>query len=146
VRALAVTLLALAAGCLSAEPSGPCVRDGDCAAGVCARTRECAAADDLVEVAITWTIDGAAPSPTAPAPCDGIDSLTVSLIERDGPGGASYSPVGCQLGQIRFDRIPVWVDAATVEAFDADGRRVATASAALDGPAGPTREVAVDLR
>ena len=121
--ALPATLVLLSA-CFTGPESGPstCTRDEDCPE-LCSRIGECLRAADAISIRTTWTVGGAAPTPSAPTPCGAIDALEVSLES----GGARdlpilYYPVPCNLGQVFYDRMPNRLERVRFSAVHADGR------------------------
>ena len=120
----------------------PCVADGDCAGGEeCTRTGECVSEGTALRVVLRWTVAGEAPTPSAPAPCDGIGELEVVFrgefeVER-------YRPVPCELGQAVYDKMPPGYDWIEVIAYDSADERLDARSAQLE-PSGES-DILIDL-
>lgn len=133
---LALSLAALAAsGCFSAS-SRECQSDGDCA-GVCARTGECVAAGEAIEVVVEWTIDGAAATAESCAPAAELEVVFYAGEEE----ATSYAPVPCMLGRTTYDKMPPRLDRVELFAYDDGGAVIASDSGAIAG----TTTVALDL-
>lgn len=135
---LALPLAALGlSGCLSGS-SRECQADADCAGGdVCARTGECVAAGDAIEVVVEWTVGGAAPSAASCAPAAALEVIFYAGEEE----ATSYAPVPCTLGRTTYDKMPPRLDRVELLAHDDGGAVIASDSGAIDG----TTTVSLDL-
>jgi hypothetical protein len=129
-------LLGLAACFAGPEDSSgaACVRDEDCPE-LCSRVNECLSAADAIEIRVSWTVGGQAPSPTTPGSCGAIDAFEVSLEsdgERDEP--INYFPVPCNLGQVYYDRMPNRLARVRMSAVHTDGSILEVVFLDIEGP------------
>ena len=104
---LPIALLATLTGsaCVVAAPVS-CDLDAECDDGlVCARTGECADADQLLSVRLSWTLYGQEASEQT---CGSLAVTSMEVIFEDQYTGdnRSYAPVACELGQVFFNRMP----------------------------------------
>lgn len=140
--ALLVASWVAAPGCLLGARDR-CMTDGDCAGGEeCTRTAECVTEGTALRVVLRWTVAGEAPTPAAPAPCDGIEELEVVFRGAEAEP-ERYRPVPCELGQAVYDKMPPRFDRIEVIAYDAAGGPLDSRVEALE-PRGES-DVLVDL-
>lgn len=139
-RIAALCAVALS-GCLSATGE-ECISDADCSAdGECTRTGECVPDGGAVRIEVRWTVNGAAPSPSSPGPCEAIGELEI-LFQDPGGEAENYRPVPCDLGQSVYDKMPPRFESVEVVAYDRDDDVLDSVEAELG--AGDS-QVAVDL-
>ena len=104
----ALVVLALLAGCPD-NTSPPECTDSSCGADVCARDGECLPASEVRMVKTTWTIDGAAASPTT---CASTPDLHIYFKSNQDSFG--FDPVPCDQGQFFVDKMPLRFDFVTL--------------------------------
>src|SRR6266545_4095866 len=91
-------------GCLT---GALCTADTDCVEDhECTRTGECVPAGTAIRVVVRWTVNGQAPSPMRPEPCEPIGELEV--VFHDGSlQPQNYRPVPCNFGRTVYDKMHV---------------------------------------
>jgi hypothetical protein len=121
LRSLPLLLLApafAASGCFGGRH---CVDDSECASdSECTRTGECVALGSALRVVLRWTVDGAAPTPSAPEPCAGISELEILFHDASGDI-ENYRPVPCPLGRATYDKMPPRFRSVELVAYDDSG-------------------------
>jgi hypothetical protein len=85
---------------------------------VCARTGECVAESNIVDIRIDWTVNGQTVTPTSDAACRDIDKLSVTFVDLRTDPDVSYYPVPCNLGRITYDKMPGRFDRVELTAWD----------------------------
>ncbi len=92
MRFLVLILLA-STGCIEGVDPNECHLDADCDGGRrCSAMDRCERPEDLVDVNVSWTLNGTAPTA---ATCARLDSLAIGA----GDGGSGYlEHVPCELG------------------------------------------------
>ncbi|HYU15962.1 MAG TPA: hypothetical protein VEL05_07825 [Candidatus Acidoferrum sp.] len=102
-------------GCLT---GALCTADTDCVEDhECTRTGECVPAGTAIRVVVRWTVNGQAPSPMRPEPCEPIGELEV--VFHDGSlQPQNYRPVPCNFGRTVYDKMPSRFDSVEVIAYD----------------------------
>jgi hypothetical protein len=132
--------LILAGGCLRGEH---CRQDADCGSEAeCTRTQECVEAGSALRVVVRWTVNGVAPTPSAPEPCRSIAELEIRFLD---PGGdlENYLPVPCPLGRATYDKMPPRFQSVELIAYDRDEDELDSVEEPL-APSGAT-DVLIDL-
>jgi len=120
-------------GCFGDGFPQECETDRDCDE-VCARNHECADADEVRAVRVTWTLSG---RPANDATCASARQLAITFYGPAFDDQFGFSPVPCSAGLFSVDKIPKRFDAvdlgklnvgATYAKLDASG------TAAIDLP------------
>ena len=86
---------------------GQCSATFSCGGGlVCTRDGMCLPPDQVRSVHVTWTVSGAAASPTSCAVAPDL------LLDLTGPNGLrlGFEPVPCAEGKFSVDRLPIEYD------------------------------------
>ena len=132
MKAVALPLFAVLVagpGCFSSRDQ--CSSDEECeGGGECTRTGECVADGTALRVVVRWTVDGRAPTPASPEPCDRVGELEV-IFRDPGSDPENYRPVPCNLGQTVYDKMPPRFEAVEVVAYAPSGRFLDSAEAPL---------------
>lgn len=108
---IAGTASLLIAGCIGLSPDASdegasCRQASDCE-DICSPVGECVFADSALDIRVSWTINGVAPTPTAPSPCGRIADFELrfeSASTRDAV--IAYFPVPCENGTVFYPDMP----------------------------------------
>jgi len=117
----ALAILALAA--CDGMKGTPCHVDSMCGGDVCSNTEVCESSDNLQQVKVQWTVNGA---PASSANCAPSPTLTIMVVDHtygtDDYGLATaWGPVACTEGGYAFNRLPVDYDIVELMADSAGG-------------------------
>jgi hypothetical protein len=111
--AAAVVLASACAGRPAAAPEPMCDVDADCGGDVCARTHECAGADEVRIAKVTWTVAGMDVGSGACAYATSADFIVELKADPMAYTGdvVDFAPVPCTLGAFTIDKLPVrfWI-------------------------------------
>ncbi len=122
--------VAMLASCVPDDPPPPpppepfpepseCLYDLECNEGrVCARDKSCVDAGKIRTLAVRWSIEGQAASPTR---CEAYPALYIRFTATYLDDGFGYSPVPCYAGQYSMDKLPQWYTRVELGRSNRDG-------------------------
>lgn len=111
-------------------PTYGCTSDTQCTTGnLCARDGECAPANEIYSIHVSWTLQGQAATTST---CSNSPNLEIQFTGQS-QAWWGYAPVPCVEGKFSIDKMPTWY--TTVDLMR-DGETTAGADGTIDPQTG----------